>query len=46
MMESKTGRPLSVYAQNSGRTGDLAPGETVRLTWNPAHTFAVEANQT
>ena len=46
MMESKTGRPLSVYAQNSGRTGDLTPDETVRLAWNPAHTFAVAANQT
>ena len=46
MMESKTGQPLSVYAQNSGRTGDITPGETVRLAWNPAHTFAVAANQT
>ncbi|MDE1895988.1 MAG: ABC transporter ATP-binding protein [Rhodospirillales bacterium] len=45
MMESKTGRPLSVYAQNSGRAGELAPGETVRLAWNPAHTFAVAASQ-
>ena len=44
MMESKTGRPLSVYAQNSGRTGELAQGETVRLAWNPAHTFAVATN--
>ena len=44
MMESKTGRPLSVYAQNSGRSEDLAHGETVRLAWNPAHTFAVKAN--
>lgn len=46
MMESKTGRPLSVYAQNSGRSEEIAPGETVRLAWNPAHTFAVAANQT
>ncbi len=45
MMESKTGRPLSVYAQNAGRAGDIAPGETVRLAWNPMHTFAVAANQ-
>ncbi len=45
MMESKTGRPLSVYAQNSGRSDDIAHGETVRLAWNPAHTFAVESNQ-
>ncbi len=46
MMESKTGRELSVYAQNSGRSEDIAPGQTVRLTWNPAHTFAVAANLT
>lgn len=45
IMESKTGRELSVYAQNSGRAGELAPGETVRLAWNPDHTFAVAANQ-
>lgn len=43
-MESKNGRPLSVYAQNSGRGDEIDPGETVRLSWNPAHTFAVEAN--
>jgi spermidine/putrescine transport system ATP-binding protein len=46
MMESKTGRPLNVYAQNSGRGGDIASGETVRLSWDPAHTFAVEDNDT
>ncbi len=46
MMESRTGRELSVYAQNSGRAGDIPHGETVRLAWNPAHTFAVAANQT
>ncbi|MBU6448788.1 MAG: ABC transporter ATP-binding protein [Rhodospirillales bacterium] len=46
MMESRTGRPLSVYAQNLGRAGELAPGANVRLAWNPAHTFAVAANHT
>lgn len=46
MMESKTGRSLNVYAQNSGRGGGLTAGETVRLSWDPAHTFAVEANHT
>ena len=45
MMNSKTGRELSVYAQNSGRSEAIAPGETVHLSWNPAHTFAVAANQ-
>lgn len=44
MMESKTRRPLNVYAQNSGRSGQITPGETVRLSWDPAHTFAVEAS--
>lgn len=46
MMESKTGRPLNVYAQNSGRGGGITSGEAVRLSWDPAHTFAVEANHT
>jgi spermidine/putrescine transport system ATP-binding protein len=41
MMESKTGRALSVYAQNTGRSDEIAPSETVRLAWNPAHTFVV-----
>lgn len=44
MMESKKKRSLSVYAQNAGRhDGDIKEGETVRLTWNPAHTFVVTA---
>ncbi len=46
MMESTSGRPLNVYTQNSGQLGELAPGETVRLAWNPDHTFAVNANET
>ncbi|MGE4481901.1 ABC transporter ATP-binding protein [Acidocella sp.] len=44
IMENTTGRPLSVYAQNSGRGEGIAPGESVRLAWNPAHTFAVESD--
>lgn len=46
MMESKNKRPLSVYAQNAGRhDGDIKEGETVRLAWNPSHTFVVTAEQ-
>lgn len=46
MMESKSQRPLSVYAQNAGQhDGDIAEGDTVRLSWNPAHTFVVAADQ-
>lgn len=46
MMESKNKRPLSVYAQNAGQhDGDIAEGQTVRLGWNPAHTFVVTASQ-
>jgi spermidine/putrescine transport system ATP-binding protein len=41
VMTSRSGRQLSVYEQNSGRDSPLAPGATVRLAWNPAHTFAV-----
>lgn len=44
MMESKHKRPISVYSQNSGRrSDDIAEGETVRLAWNPEHTFVVTA---
>lgn len=42
MMQSRSGLPISVYAQNSGHGPSLAPGETVRLSWHPDHTFAIE----
>lgn len=46
MMESQSKRSLSVYAQNAGQhNADIAEGETVRLSWNPAHTFVVTAGQ-
>lgn len=45
-MQSKNKRALSVYAQNAGQqTADIAQGETVRLAWNPMHTFVVTADK-
>jgi spermidine/putrescine transport system ATP-binding protein len=46
IMSSRTGRELSVYEQNSGCDSAFAPGTTVRLAWNPAHTFAVSHDPT
>jgi spermidine/putrescine transport system ATP-binding protein len=44
VIESRTGARLTVYEQNVERTvhGSLhRPGETVRLSWSPDHTFVV-----
>jgi spermidine/putrescine transport system ATP-binding protein len=46
MMQSRTGLPVSVYAQNSGRGCSITAGETVRLSWHPAHTFVIEPETT
>ncbi len=42
LMQSRTGRPVSVYAQNSGRSKNITAGETIRLSWHPEHTFVIE----
>jgi spermidine/putrescine transport system ATP-binding protein len=39
------GRTLTVYEQNLGRTTVPAPGEKVRLTWQPQHTFVVQPSE-
>ena len=44
IVETRSGRRLTVYEQNVERTvhGSLhRPGEEVRLTWSPDHTFVV-----
>lgn len=46
MMQSRTGLPVSVYAQNSGRGCSITTGETVRLSWHPTHTFVIEPETT
>jgi spermidine/putrescine transport system ATP-binding protein len=46
VVEARTGARLTVYEQNVERTvhGSLhRPGETVRLSWSPDHTFVVRA---
>jgi spermidine/putrescine transport system ATP-binding protein len=47
VVEARTGERLTVYEQNVERTvhGSLhRPGETVRLSWSPDHTFVVGAD--
>ncbi len=39
------GQELAVFAQNMGRDARLVPGAAVSLTWDPAHTFALDATQ-
>jgi spermidine/putrescine transport system ATP-binding protein len=47
VVEAQSGARLTVYEQNVERTvhGSLhRPGETVRLSWSPDHTFVVRAD--
>jgi spermidine/putrescine transport system ATP-binding protein len=49
IIQSRTGARLTVYEQNVERTvhGSLyRPGESVRLSWSPDHTFVVNADPT
>jgi spermidine/putrescine transport system ATP-binding protein len=49
VVQSRTGARLTVYEQNVERTshGSLhRPGETVRLSWSPDHTFVVNDDST
>jgi spermidine/putrescine transport system ATP-binding protein len=46
VVESPSGARLTIYEQNVERTvhGSLhRPGETVRLSWSPDHTFVVRS---
>ena len=44
---TRDGHAVTVYAQNLGTSMDRlpAPGETVRLTWHPEHTFVVSGRE-
>ena len=47
VVEARSGARLTVYEQNVERTvhGSLhQPGETVRLSWSPDHSFVVQAD--
>jgi spermidine/putrescine transport system ATP-binding protein len=49
LIEARSGARLTVYEQNVERTvhGSLhRPGEEVRLSWSPDHTFVVRADST
>jgi spermidine/putrescine transport system ATP-binding protein len=49
VVQSRAGARLTVYEQNVERTshGSLhRPGETVRLSWSPDHTFVVNDDST
>ena len=39
------GTQVTVFAQNTGRDSRIVPGAGVVLSWDPAHTFALDANQ-
>ena len=39
------GQELAVFAQNMRRDERLVAGASVALTWDPAHTFALDASQ-
>jgi spermidine/putrescine transport system ATP-binding protein len=45
-VQGPTGKTLMVYAQNLGSERIPSPGERVQLTWQPEHTFAVDAQGT
>ena len=40
-IDGPEGRTLTVYAQNLGAERPPAPGDEVRLSWRPEHTFVV-----
>ncbi len=39
------GQEIAVFAQNMRRDDRLVPGAPVTMTWDPAHTFGLDANQ-
>ncbi|MFF9378553.1 ABC transporter ATP-binding protein [Streptomyces griseoluteus] len=45
VIDSPVAGALAVYAQNVERDTRLVPGAEVVLHWNPAHTFALDADQ-
>ena len=45
MVRSEWGQQLAVFEQNVERDTRVVPGTEVVLHWNPAHAFAVDADQ-
>jgi spermidine/putrescine transport system ATP-binding protein len=44
-VDGPDGRTLTVYEQNVKGGSAVAPGERVRLVWQPEHTFVVEPSE-
>ena len=44
-VDGPEGRTLTVYEQNLGTGPVPAPGQRVRLTWHPDHTFVVQPSE-
>ncbi|WP_055590376.1 ABC transporter ATP-binding protein [Peterkaempfera griseoplana] len=45
LVRSPWGQQISVFEQNMERDTRIAPGAEVVMHWNPAHAFAVDADQ-
>jgi len=39
--ETGGGRQLSAFDRNAGRGAVASPGDSVRLVWQPEHTFVI-----
>jgi spermidine/putrescine transport system ATP-binding protein len=44
-VDGPDGRTLTVYEQNVGGVSSVAPGERVRLVWQPEYTFVVQPSE-
>jgi spermidine/putrescine transport system ATP-binding protein len=40
-----SGQRLAIFVQNAGQPDQLAPGADVSVSWDPAHTFALDVRQ-
>ena len=45
LVDTDWGQELTVFSQNISRDSRLATGARVALTWDPAHSFALDASQ-
>ncbi len=45
IVQTTAGERLTVFVQNAGQLGRLAPGAEVTVAWEPAHTFALDVRQ-
>ena len=45
IVSTATGERMAVFVQNAGQPDQLAPGAEVTVSWDPAHTFALDVRQ-